>query len=201
MPEKIISRKFITSRREILGLTKAWICISIAFGIAMSSSLFSADFYKNFIIAGLTAGIGFLLHEIGHKILAQKYGCFAEFRSFDNMLVLAVLVSFFHFILAAPGAVMISGKLNTKKNGIISLAGPAVNLILSVICLLFFFLNPPELLKIIFLQGFVINSWLAFFNMIPFWLFDGYKIFKWNKVVYGVFVVIAGGLVLFQSYI
>ena len=94
-----------TSEKELKDLLKAWIAVSIAFAIAMrGSSLFSADFYFKFVISAMTVGAGFLLHELGHKIAAQRYGCFAEFRSFDNMLILAIAMSFFRVIFAAPGA-------------------------------------------------------------------------------------------------
>ena len=169
-----------TSEIEIRDILKAWAAISIAFAIALSSGL--SDFYAKFIIASLTVGIGFLLHELGHKAVAQRYGCFAEFRSFDSMLLLAIAMSFFGFIFAAPGAVMISGRVNSKKNGIISAAGPVVNLILGLIFLILTFLPLPNLFKPVAYYGFVINSWLALFNMIPLWLFDGYKIFRWNKI-------------------
>jgi Zn-dependent protease len=43
--------------------------------------------------------------------------------------------------------------------------------------------------------GFIINSWLALFNMIPFWQFDGAKVFKWNKPVYLLIVIISLGMV------
>ena len=190
-----------TSEKEILDLLKAWIAISIAFAIAMQGPSFSADFYVRFIIASLTVGTGFLLHEMGHKIVAQRYGCFAEFRSFDNMLVLAVIMSFFGFIFAAPGAVMISGRITKKKNGIISAAGPIVNLFLALIFLILLFLDIPNFLKTIAHHGFIINSWLALFNMLPFWLFDGYKIFKWNKIVYGAIGCTAIGFMLLISFI
>ena len=71
-----------TSETELKDILKAWVAISVAFGIVLSSSIFSSDFYIKFIIASLTVGTGFLLHEMGHKITAQRYGCFAEFCSF-----------------------------------------------------------------------------------------------------------------------
>ena len=49
--------------------------------------------------------------------------------------------------------------------------------------------------NIVLLYGFKINVWLALFNMIPVWNFDGSKILKWNKYVYGIFIIIC--LVLF----
>ena len=188
-----------TSEKEIKDLLKAWIAISIAFAVVLRTDLSFFNFYINFIIASLTVGIGFILHEIGHKVLAQKYGCFAEFRSFDNMLLLAIGMSFFGFIFAAPGAVMISGRVSKSKNGRISAAGPLVNIILALIFLTFVFVQLPNLFKVIAYYGFMINSWLALFNMIPFWLFDGYKVLKWNKLAYAVIVVTAFGLTFFHN--
>ena len=44
---------------------------------------FSTDL-MNFFVYGvvsiLTIGVGFLFHEIAHKLVAQRYGCWAEFR-------------------------------------------------------------------------------------------------------------------------
>ena len=190
-----------TSEKEIKDILKAWVAISVAFGIVLSSSIFSSDFYIKFIIASLTVGTGFLLHEMGHKITAQRYGCFAEFRSFDSMLILAVAMSFFGFVFAAPGAVMISGRVNKAKNGIISAAGPIINLVLALVFLGMIFARLPNLLNQIAYYGFVINSWLALFNMIPFWLFDGYKILKWSKLAYGIIVGFAGILMLLQNFV
>ena len=190
-----------TSEKEIGDIAKAWAAISIAFAILLSGSIFSSGFYAKFVIASLTVGAGFLLHELGHKIVAQRYRCFAEFRSFDTMLVLAVAMSFFGFILAAPGAVMISGKVNKSKNGIISAAGPVVNLILAAIFMALIFAPLPKLFKDVSYYGFVINSWLALFNMIPFWLFDGFKVLKWNKMAYGLIVAVAAVFMLLQNFI
>ena len=190
-----------TSETEIRDILKAWIAISIAFAIMLSKSVFSSDFYTKFIIASLTVGIGFLLHELGHKIVAQRYGCFAEFRSFDSMLLLAIAMSFFGLLFAAPGAVMISGRINKSKNGKISAAGPIINLILAAIFWASIFAPLPNLFKDVSRYGFVINSWLALFNMMPFWLFDGYKVLKWNKLAYLLIVAMAVTLMLLQNLI
>src|SRR3989338_9843918 len=190
-----------TSERELKDILKAWIAISVAFAIVLSGSVFSSGFYSKFIIASLTVGIGFLFHELGHKAVAQKYGCFAEFRSFDNMLILAIAMSFFGFILAAPGAVMISGHVTKGRNGRISAAGPIINLILALAFLFMIFIPLPNLFKSVAYYGFIINSWLALFNMIPFWLFDGYKIFRWNKIAYGGIVAVEIVFMLLQNFI
>ena len=199
--------KIATSQTEIKDIIKAWIAVSLAFGIVQTVSpgnflsiFLSKAFYLNFVVSGLTVGIGFLLHELGHKIVAQRYGCFAEFRSFDNMLVFAVLMSFFGFVFAAPGAVMISGRVNPRKNGIISAAGPLVNLALAVVFLPLAF-APSAFLKILGTYGFMINSWLALFNMIPLWLFDGRKVWNWSKSAYFTIVVIAVFFMYLQRFV
>lgn len=190
-----------TSEIEIKDLIKAWIAISIAFAILIGGTIFSIKFYYSFIIASLTVGIGFLFHELGHKLVAQRYGCFAEFRAFNQMLILAILMSFFGFVLAAPGAVMISGPVGRRRNGKISLAGPAVNLVLAILFLGFLLSNPAGIIKTIAFYGFLVNTWLALFNMIPFGNFDGAKILRWNKFVYGIFVFIVLVLMFMQSFI
>lgn len=195
-PEKQINIGSITtSEAEIKDLVKAWLAISLAFALILSDSAFSLDFYFKFILSALTVGTGFLLHELGHKIVAQRYKCFAEFRSFDSMLALAVIMALFTpFVFAAPGAVMIAGRIDKRKNGIISAAGPLVNLALAAIFLALAFLELPKLFKAAASYGFMINSWLALFNMLPFWHFDGYKIFKWSKLAYA---AIAGSAFIF----
>jgi len=184
-----------SSSKEIVDILKSWIVISIAFGIVLGG--LSVKFFSSFVISMIAVGLGFLLHELMHKYFAQRYGYRAEFRSFDEMLFLSVIMALlFRFVIAAPGAVMIlSRDMDIKKNGIISVAGPATNLVLGV---LFFGLLQISsgFLNIIASYGFRINVMLALFNMIPFWMFDGAKVFRWNKFIWGFVVLIGIGLIL-----
>lgn len=189
-----------TSELEIRDLIKAWIAISIAFAIVMRGSIVASNFYTSFIVASLTVGVGFLLHELGHKFVAQHYGCFAEFRAFNQFLILAILMSFFGFVFAAPGAVMISGPVGIRRNGKISVAGPAVNLVLALMFLSILLIPPTGIIKIIAVYGFLINSWLALFNMIPFGNLDGAKILRWNKPVYVTVVLISLTFMFLQNF-
>jgi Zn-dependent protease len=192
--------KLNTSEKEIRDLLKAWVAISLAFALVLRHGI-GLSFYQTFILSAVTVGTGFLLHEMGHKITAQRYGCFAEFRSFDLMLILAVLMSFFGFVLAAPGAVMISGPVGIRRNGIISAAGPIVNLALAFLFLLTFFMIPIGLWRTIAFYGFFVNSWLALFNMIPIWNLDGAKVLRWNKKAYGAIVAAALLFLFLQNFI
>jgi len=107
------------SREEIRDLVKAWIAISISFGVVLGGrELISVGFLFNFILAAITVGVGFLLHELAHKVMAQKYGCWAEFRAWNPMLIFMLVLSFlFGFVFAAPGAVFIMGHVGVVRNG------------------------------------------------------------------------------------
>ncbi|MAG16228.1 hypothetical protein CMO88_04155 [Candidatus Woesearchaeota archaeon] len=181
---------------ELQHLFRAWLIISVAFAILLSGGFsFTEQFLVAVVMAAITVGLGFLLHELAHKFLAQRYGCIAEFRAFDTMLVFALVMSFFGFILAAPGAVFIHGNVNTARNGRISAVGPLVNIALAVvffILLLFFNMVYPEsILTVLARYGLMINGWLALFNMLPFWQLDGAKVLKWNKKIYGLMIAAA----------
>lgn len=194
------------SPREMKDLLKAWLAIAAAFALLYSVdlsrvSIFSgglpffsfSQFLLFFAISLFTVGVGFLFHELAHKIVAQKYGARAEFHSFDFMLILALVMSLFGFLLAAPGAVFIQGRLSRRQHGIVSAAGPLTNIVLAILFLLFIQVFGNNLF---FRFGFSINAWLALFNMIPFIPFDGAKVLAWNKIAYFSAVALSLMLVL-----
>ncbi len=200
--------KIKTSSIELIDIAKAWFALSFAFAVVFAGfslfsgniyGIFSLQFVKYFVISILTAGLGFLLHELGHKFVAQHYGCVAEFRAFDQMIYLAVgLALAIGFIFAAPGAVMIAGMVTRRENGIISAAGPLVNYILGMLFLglAVVFASSPTL-QLAFGIGFQINLWLGLFNMIPFGNFDGIKIFNWSVPLWIAMVAFGGYFVFF----
>ncbi|MBI2134147.1 hypothetical protein HYU11_05710 [Candidatus Woesearchaeota archaeon] len=193
-------RKSFFSAVELSHILRAWVAISLAFAILLNDGItMSPRFIFLFIMAAFTVGLGFLIHELSHKIAALKFGCKAEFRSFDLMLVLAVLMSFFGFVFAAPGAVFIEGRVNDVKNGIISAVGPLTNMFLAVIFFLTALSLRGGLVEQVGTYGAMINAWLAFFNMIPLINLDGAKILRWNKIIYAVMAFFAF-LLLFLPY-
>lgn len=201
--------KFHFSRIETEHLFRAWFFISLAFAIMMVkpqqsfltpiTALLSPNFMIILSLSALTAGIGFVFHEMAHKLLAQKYKCFAEFRSNNTMLLFSVLISFTGVLFAAPGAVMINGNIDRKKHGKIAASGPAMNIALAIVFLALMLLIPNPLVRVVSYYGLLINSWLAMFNLLPFPMFDGIKVLEWDKVIYAILMIIAAALMLIQG--
>ena len=182
-------------RTETKDILKAWLALSVAFAILLRGLRFDSGFIVAIGISAFTVGIGFLAHELSHKFVAQRYGCWAEFRSFDAMLLIAIAMSFFGFILAAPGGVFIKGRGSLKHNGIISAAGPLASIVIALVFLLLAIAVPIASVKQVVGYGFTINSWLALFNMLPFAMLDGQKILSWSKPVYFTMLAVSIGLV------
>ncbi|MBI4439301.1 hypothetical protein HY640_05190 [Candidatus Woesearchaeota archaeon] len=176
---------FKMSGTELSQLFRAWVAVSLAFGILLNRGFsLNAGFLILMAVAAITVGVGFLLHELAHKVVALRYGCRAEFRSFDHMLILAVLMSFFGFVFAAPGAVFIEGRVTKARNGVISAVGPLTNCLLAIIFFVAILISASPLIDQMASYGLVVNSWLAVFNMIPILDLDGTKVLKWSKTAY-----------------
>lgn len=169
---------------EIEELGKAWIALIIAFTILFRQ----VGIIESFIYSIIIVGLAFILHEIAHKFTAQWYNCWAEFKSNNIMLAVAIVSSLFGVIIAAPGGVQIRGALSVARAGKISLAGPATNILLSII---FQAVSIIPFLETFGLMSARINIWLALFNLLPFPGFDGEAVMNWDKTWYFMVLTIA----------
>jgi len=126
----------------------------------------------------------FFLHELAHKMTAQHFGFWAEFR-LTTVGALLTLISILPTPLKiiSPGAVMIAGSGSEKTLGKVSLAGPLINLLLSAVLIGISMFSAHYLFLIAVLSGFF-NALIAFINLIPLGILDGLKVFRWNKAVW-----------------
>ncbi|MEZ3115014.1 metalloprotease [Halobaculum sp. MBLA0147] len=185
------------SDRELRDLAAAWLALSAAFGVfffgggplvaeTVTAGVFG-PLVEITLLSGATAGVGFLLHELGHKVVAVRFGQRAEFRADYGMLFLAVVSALAGFLFAAPGAVYHSGRITRREHGLIALAGPVVNIVLAVgflACWLGGGLLDVTLVRQVGQWGLAVNLLLAAFNMIPFGPLDGATIREWSTVVW-----------------
>ncbi len=142
--------------------------------------------------------LSFVGHEMGHKFMSQDLGCWAEYRMYPMGLLLALVMSVFGFLFAAPGAVYIRGNMTVEDNGRISIAGPAVNMFLAAVGIAgSLVLNETAYVVPVYLMA-SMNASLALFNMLPFGPLDGAKILRWNTGIYALAMGIA--VVLFISF-
>ncbi len=178
-------KHFYLDSNEILAILVSVVTISIAFAIAWTrSTTFDSNFLSVTGMILLTVGSGFILHELAHKYTAIHFGAYARYNVWTLGLLLAVIMAFaVGIVFAAPGAVYIYGQhVDRRKNGLISAAGPATNLVLGLFFILLGFTVPA--LKEIAVLGANVNFFLGAFNMIPFFPMDGSKVFAWNKLVW-----------------
>jgi Zn-dependent protease len=208
------------TRREEADLFVAWMAIALSFTIinitpyGLLGPIASIDPVTALIYFGislLTVGIGFLLHEMAHKFMAIRFGYWAEFVKDNSMLLVAVIMAaLVGFVFAAPGATVIyspEGRgLTREQDGIISAAGPVVNLVLCVLFGALFFVAGgvpalhASLLAKLGLAGIQINAMIAAFNLLPISILDGRKVMAWNVPVFLVLVVAAFGTLVGSYY-
>jgi len=168
--------------------------LTLAFALALSNGLFVVMDDPSILITTLPLAFaavmtGFLLHELAHKWMAQQYGCWAEYRGNRNGLYFALAMSAFGFLLAAPGAVMVSGRITDRQNGIIAAVGPLTNIAIAIVALPIYIFTvgldwPISLLGELARFIIIINLILGGFNMIPVQPLDGSKVIMWSKTAY-----------------
>jgi Zn-dependent protease len=142
----------------------------------------------------------FLLHELAHKFMAQRLGYWAEYR----LNQLGLMITLFSFLsplkLVAPGAVLIAGLMYGDDYGKISLAGPVTNIVQATIFLILGLTTSNLYVLSLSLLGIIINSSLALFNLIPFGVFDGAKVLRWDWRAWLAATLVAGALFLYASF-
>jgi Zn-dependent protease len=192
---------------ELIDLLLSLVVLTVAFSLR-GMGVPSAEVLA---VSAVGVGTGFLLHELAHKFVAQRYGYWAEYKASPMGLILTVVMALMiGIVFAAPGAVMIRkasystpistyspdndaywDRLERKAGGEelwIALAGPLTNIILAA----FFFsltmsgLLTSSLMSSAAYYAFFINLNLAAFNMIPIDPLDGGKIFRGNALLWAI---------------
>ncbi|MBX0323105.1 metalloprotease [Halomicroarcula sp. F13] len=187
------------SRDEVQDLLIAWLALGVAFTLLLERELRSAllgqvggltlsAVVQTLVVSLLTVGVGFLLHELAHKVVAVRFGQVAAFKADYRMLGFAIVGALIGFLFAAPGAVVHRGRITARENGLIALAGPVTNILLAVVFFVPFVVallaGTSGILWDLARRGLQINLFLAGFNMLPFGPLDGRKVRAWSTLVF-----------------
>lgn len=194
-------------RKEVVDIAAAVIVLSAAFMVLyrnqgimdyLDHHLGALRWPALFGVCLVIVLLSFLLHELGHKFVAQNHGMRSGFRMWPAGLLITLVTSLFGFLFAAPGAVVINGYPDKRTNGHISIAGPIVNIVLCAVgiggCIALNY--TPWVLFFTMLAS--LNAFLAFFNLLPIPPLDGSKVAGWNI---GVYVAVLAVAVVELAYI
>lgn len=196
------------SRTEVMHIGAAVAVLTVAFtlvlarvdGVSPEAMLERFRSSWRLYAASLVAvSSGFVLHELGHKALAQRYGHWAEFRGqFGGLLMSLAFAAGVGFLFAAPGAVLIYGRVTPKENGLISLMGPGVNFGITLVALPFTFATDPDaFLPMTMAVVAFVNALLCVFNLLPLLNLDGRKVLYWSKTIWFLSMAAAVALLIF----
>jgi Zn-dependent protease len=155
----------------VLAVGLSWLVFSVGaspMGLALDAALFV---------------LAFLLHEMAHKFSAMRYGYFAEFRlqTWGAILTaISVVIPFFKIV--APGATVIYGPDDPQLMGRTAMWGPATNMSMAAALMAASYAVPP--LGPYLSMAAYMNSFIAFFNLIPLGILDGLKVLRWSKGIW-----------------
>ena len=188
------------SKTEIRDLSIAWLVLGFCFSFRYLFSGLGA-FATFLVVALIGIGTGFVFHELSHKLVAQRFGYLAEFRLWKIGLIIALasaIISLGQLLFFAPGAVYVSSYSRSHEQGLIAAAGPLANIILAA---LFYALSfSSGFLSLIGEWGFIINLWLAAFNLLPMPPLDGRKIYSWNSRAWTGLAAVSWGLLILAMF-
>jgi Zn-dependent protease len=164
----------------------------LVMGVALSYFFASEEDLLGLATLSIAFTLSFLLHELAHKFTAQHFNLWAEFRLTMQGALITLISMFLPFKIIAPGAVMMAGSATRETVGKTSIAGPVTNIILSILCIMVAAVGQSLFMIVAF-----INAFLAAFNLIPFGIMDGLKVFRWNKAFWAMAFTAAAALTVY----
>ncbi len=199
-----LKKRIYLSPKEVKHLfAAALLVVAIGFSIAFYAG-YMQFFGWTWTITSSYALIltaSFLFHEMAHKITSQRRGLWAEFRLTTWGAVITLASVILPFKLISPGAVMIAGQAKLKEIGEISIAGPVTNMAFSAVFLGVSFAVAPFPWWWLFMSLAMFNAAIAVFNLIPFGILDGFKIYSWNKKIWALAFIGAVALAVPSYYL
>jgi len=207
---KVTRRRFTKSEVRDLGIATVLIMLvgfamlggigrGILFAIAALPGWIFSPFWWFLPAILVVFWCSFMVHEMAHKYVSQRYGMTSEFRMTPQGYYLSAVAILFGIPIFGTGTMMTGGVRSMDDFAKSSLAGPVSNLVIAG-CLVAIaeiiiatggsIVGP---LGFVLSYGTILNALLGLFNMIPFRGFDGGTVYRWDKRVW---VVVTASLLL-----
>lgn len=144
----------------------------------------------------LAVVIGFIVHEMAHKLVARRGGMRAEFVATREGLVITILSALLPLKILAPGYVRVYThyRISPRWAFYSVAAGPASNIAIALVSLGISMAAGSQLVAYVARVFAEINAWLALFNLIPVSPLDGYKILSQDWRLWLALSLAAGAL-------
>ncbi|MEL9940996.1 MAG: hypothetical protein QW348_04690 [Ignisphaera sp.] len=156
--------------------------------------------YEMLVSYLLATATAFVFHELAHRAVARSKGVFAVYRAWYLGLLISLVLAIATrgtFVFIAPGAVEIYMPIYLPSiESSIAIAGPTTNVVISLLCIPLSMV--PRISVYARVVGYV-NSSLALFNLLPIPPLDGYKVFRYDVVRWGLAMILS--IVSFIIYI
>ncbi len=166
----------------------ALLAIAVCVG---SEYLLHGDIYSFLVVTGAVS-IAFLPHELMHRYMARKLGCYSRFVLYPLGLLLTLATALLPIKFIMPGFVLIASHyydpvVRKRVEGLSAVVGPLTNIVIAVVSLaiLLSLADSLPLLVAIFLYYLVlVNAIISFLNLLPIPPLDGSKIIAWKPLTW-----------------
>ncbi len=181
--------------------------------LAFGSSFLVQGRLEAFAIVGAAAFLASIPHELAHKYSAIRLGCYARYilSPFGLLITLISAIPYLPVRFLMPGYVVVSSPyydpiINKRVNGVVSYAGPLVNIVLGITSILAYYFLLPALISLYGITRWIvalalflimstqINGWIAIFNLLPIPPLDGSKIITWKPVIWVIMIGVSAAI-------
>ncbi|MEM2940043.1 MAG: GNAT family N-acetyltransferase [Thermoproteota archaeon] len=152
-----------------------------------------------------------LAHELSQKLAASKLGLETTFKAWGSGILFSWLLALLSSVFPAYGSTYVK-QLDWRydpekdKTGIIFAIGPLVSLLLGFAFWAISSLMANSLLVVPATVGYVTNLLIVILNLIPIqaaggFVWDGRKIFKWNRTVWIMLIIATSVLIILDIFL
>lgn len=206
------------TKDEIKHLLLSFIAVSIIFSIHLTNKFHWSlnEFIPVLALTLIVFVISLIVRTYIQKKIALKYRYTIQYKIYSYGLIFSIITMIFSILVLLPSYIdygLYERMISDNDKYKISTVGPIFNIILAVIFMIilliikaytsFDLVNVNFYIMLTAIIGFNVNSYMAFFNMIPFVVTDGLSIFNHKTSVWIILIVISGilSVLSFTNYL